>query len=251
MVSFADFPLLTLFENPVRGPRWKLKRAVDIVIAVVTLVLLSPLLVGIAAAIRLTSDGEILFRQERTSMDRKRIEVLKFRTMEAGAPESMHRDFMKAMLAGASDVTASDTGFYKLTDDPRITRVGRFLRRFSLDELPQLFNVLRGDMSVVGPRPAIPYEVELYEELAAPTIRRPAGHDRALAGERTFPPHPGRHAPTRRALRGDVVAAKGLPDYATDDPGGAAGRRALTLRCNRDLVCWCWSRPRRCPRVCP
>lgn len=164
VVDFADFPLLTLFENPVRGPRWKVKRALDVVVAAVAILVLSPILLAIAAAIRLTSDGPILFRQQRVGMDGKRFDVIKFRTMTAGAPDAVHREFMTAMLSGATSSEPASAGFYKLTDDPRVTRVGKFLRRYSLDELPQLINVLRTEMSLVGPRPALSYEVDLYEE---------------------------------------------------------------------------------------
>lgn len=164
MISFADFPLLTLFENPVRGPRWKLKRAIDVAVAVLALLVLSPFLAAIAIAIRYSSEGGVFFRQLRLGMDAKPIKIIKFRTMVSGASETTHREFMRSMLVGEPSESATQSGFYKMTDDARITRVGRFLRRYSLDELPQLMNVIAGDMSLVGPRPAIPYEVEFYEE---------------------------------------------------------------------------------------
>jgi exopolysaccharide biosynthesis polyprenyl glycosylphosphotransferase len=163
MVDFADFPLLTLFENPVRGIRWRIKRSFDLAVALITLLFLAPVMIAIAIAIRMTSEGPILFRQTRVGMDCQPFEVLKFRTMITNAPDAVHREFMAAMLKQQGD-TAPREGFYKLADDPRITRVGRVLRRFSLDEFPQLFNVLRGEMSIVGPRPALAYEVEHYEE---------------------------------------------------------------------------------------
>lgn len=164
MISFADFPLLTLFENPVRGARWRVKRAFDLSVAVGTLLVASPVLAAIALAIRLTSEGPVLFRQNRIGMDGKEIQVFKFRTMYTNAGDAAHKEFMKQMLTGPDGATPSAKGYYKLTNDPRVTRVGRFLRRYSLDELPQFLNVLRGEMSIVGPRPALRYEVELYEE---------------------------------------------------------------------------------------
>jgi exopolysaccharide biosynthesis polyprenyl glycosylphosphotransferase len=162
--SFAGFPVLTLFENPVRGIRWKLKRAVDLAVASTALVLLSPLLGAIALAISLTTRGPILFRQERVGMDGKRFTMLKFRSMVADAPEAYHRELMSSLLSAETAVTPHPSGFFKAADDPRVTPLGRLLRRFSLDELPQLLNVLRGEMSLVGPRPALAYEVALYKE---------------------------------------------------------------------------------------
>lgn len=98
-------------------------------------------------------------------MDGRIFLFIKFRTMRAGADDSVHRDYQRKYIAGQPDTNRGDEvrPVYKLHDDPRVTRVGHVLRRLSLDELPQLLNVLRGDMSVVGPRPPIPYEVEAYE----------------------------------------------------------------------------------------
>jgi exopolysaccharide biosynthesis polyprenyl glycosylphosphotransferase len=125
-----------------------LKRAMDVCGAAIGLTLLSPLLFGIAAAIKLTSPGPALFRQRRIGRDGAEFELLKFRTMVDGA------DHLKPTLF---ELNESD-GFFKIADDPRVTKVGRFLRQTYLDELPQLLNVLRGEMSLVGPRPLVPDE---------------------------------------------------------------------------------------------
>jgi exopolysaccharide biosynthesis polyprenyl glycosylphosphotransferase len=162
--NFGDFPLLTLFENPVRGPHWAVKRAVDIVGSSFLLVVMGLPMLVMALMVRLTSEGGILFKQQRVGMDGKRFELLKFRSMTAGASDQVHRDFMSQMLKGKVTSEGGSGSFYKMADDPRITRVGSFLRRYSLDELPQLLNVLKGDMSLVGPRPALAYEVDLYED---------------------------------------------------------------------------------------
>jgi lipopolysaccharide/colanic/teichoic acid biosynthesis glycosyltransferase len=162
--SFGDFPLLTLFENPVRGPHWAVKRAVDLIGAATLLVLMGLPMLVISLIFRLTSSGPVLFRQERVGMDGKPFELLKFRSMAAGASDQIHRDFMFHMLSGQKESDGGRDAFFKLADDPRVTKIGRLLRRFSLDELPQLFNVLRGEMSLVGPRPALAYEVDLYED---------------------------------------------------------------------------------------
>lgn len=162
--SFGDFPLLTLFENPVRGPHWAIKRAVDVVGAAVLLAVMGLPMLTISLVVRLTSPGGVLFRQQRVGMDGKTFELLKFRSMTAGASDQIHRDFMFQMLSDKATSEGGSGNFFKVADDPRITKIGRLLRRFSLDELPQLLNVLRGDMSLVGPRPALAYEVDLYED---------------------------------------------------------------------------------------
>jgi lipopolysaccharide/colanic/teichoic acid biosynthesis glycosyltransferase len=125
-----------------------LKRSMDIGGSAIGLALLSPLLLAIAAAIKLTSPGPALFRQRRIGRDGAEFELLKFRTMVDGA------DTLKPTLF---ELNESD-GFFKIADDPRVTKLGKFLRQTYLDELPQLLNVLRGEMSLVGPRPLVPDE---------------------------------------------------------------------------------------------
>jgi len=142
------------------------KRSMDIAGSLATLILCSPLLVLISVAIKLTSKGPILFKQERVGRYGLRFTFLKFRSMECGSDARIHREYVKQYIAGeAAAARASQTqnAVYKIQSDPRITRIGKFLRRSSLDELPQFINVLRGDMSLVGPRPPIPYELEGYQ----------------------------------------------------------------------------------------
>jgi lipopolysaccharide/colanic/teichoic acid biosynthesis glycosyltransferase len=140
-----------------------LRRAIDLVVAAVVLVLLSPLLAAIAIAIRLDSRGPALFRQTRIGRDRRPIVVNKFRTMYAEADPTPHREYIRQLVAGeGARHSDGERQLFKLVVDDRITRVGRFLRKTSLDELPQLWNVLRGEMSLVGPRPVVPYELEHY-----------------------------------------------------------------------------------------
>ena len=137
-------------------------RALDIVVALPALILLSPALLAIAAAVRLESPGPSLFNQRRIGRSLKPFTIYKFRTMTAGASHDRHREFVQSLIAGAQPEATDGNPRFKLASDDRITRVGRFLRRSSLDELPQLLNVLRGEMSLVGPRPPIPYEVDHY-----------------------------------------------------------------------------------------
>jgi lipopolysaccharide/colanic/teichoic acid biosynthesis glycosyltransferase len=130
-------------------------RALDLVATVALVLLLAPLLLLLALIIKLDSPGPVLFRQPRVGRGRRHFLVAKFRTMQHGADHDVHRDYMLALIE-------SGTPAPKLAGDARVTRFGAFLRRTSLDELPQLWNVLRGEMSLVGPRPPIPYEVDHY-----------------------------------------------------------------------------------------
>jgi len=139
-------------------------RVLDIVLATLVLVVLSPLLLVVAVAIRIDSAGPILFRQQRLGRSLVPFTVTKFRTMRQGASHDIHREFVIGLIAGREPPAAERGPRFKLNGDARVTRVGRFLRPTSLDELPQLWNVIRGDMSLVGPRPPIPYEVEHYPE---------------------------------------------------------------------------------------
>jgi lipopolysaccharide/colanic/teichoic acid biosynthesis glycosyltransferase len=138
-------------------------RVLDVVVAAVALIVLSPVLLAIAALIRLDSPGWVVFRQRRVGRDLDEFTVNKFRTMRADADHEKHRAYVLGLIAGRGDEDRQRP-MLKLAGDDRITRVGAHLRRTSLDELPQLWNVLRGDMSLVGPRPPIPYEVEQYRE---------------------------------------------------------------------------------------
>jgi lipopolysaccharide/colanic/teichoic acid biosynthesis glycosyltransferase len=145
--------------------RWSrcARRALDLAVALVALTILSPVLLAIAIAIRLDSRGPALFRQTRVGRDQARIVVNKFRTMYAAADPAPHCEYIRQLVNG--DPTRHTDGqreLFKLVVDDRVTRVGRFLRYTSLDELPQLWNVMRGEMSLVGPRPVIPYELDHY-----------------------------------------------------------------------------------------
>ena len=141
------------------------KRAIDIVGSSLALLLLSPLLVAIAVAVKLTSKGPVLFRQGRVGQHGAIFQFLKFRSMRTDSDPRMHQEFVNEFIRASANATASEqqsAKIYKITDDPRVTRVGAIIRRTSLDELPQFWNVLRGEMSLVGPRPPIPYELESY-----------------------------------------------------------------------------------------
>jgi lipopolysaccharide/colanic/teichoic acid biosynthesis glycosyltransferase len=137
-------------------------RALELALSVVLLILLSPVLIVIAVAIRLDSPGPVLFRQRRVGRKFEPFIVNKFRTMHNGVGHDAHRAFVLGIIAGQKPEPHEKGPRFKLARDDRVTRAGRLLRRSSLDELPQLWNVVRGEMSLVGPRPSIPYEVEHY-----------------------------------------------------------------------------------------
>jgi exopolysaccharide biosynthesis polyprenyl glycosylphosphotransferase len=142
---------LTVRNRPLQAA---MKRLLDITVSSAALVLLSPLLIAVAAAVKLTSRGPVLFRQKRVGRLGRTFEMLKFRSMVTNA------ESLKGSLSERNEQAGP---VFKMTRDPRVTAVGRFIRRHSIDELPQLVNVLRGDMSLVGPRPPLPSEVERYE----------------------------------------------------------------------------------------
>jgi len=143
-----------------------IKRAIDIVGSGALLLMLSPFLAAIVALIKLTSKGPVIYKQERLGQFGARFMCLKFRTMYANNDPKIHQDYVQQFIAGKDGLNkseGSDKPVYKLVKDPRVTFIGGFLRKTSLDELPQFWNVLRGDMSLVGPRPPVPYEFEVYD----------------------------------------------------------------------------------------
>jgi exopolysaccharide biosynthesis polyprenyl glycosylphosphotransferase len=160
-------PLMQLTAPSLHGQQLVLKRALDIAGSALGLVLAAPIMAVLAVAIKLDSPGPVFFRQERIGVGGRRFRVWKFRTMTHGAPDTVHREYMTEMLTGDESSTRqlgpNGKPIFKMASDPRVTRVGRFLRRSSLDELPQFLNVLMGEMSLVGPRPPIPYEFEMYD----------------------------------------------------------------------------------------
>jgi lipopolysaccharide/colanic/teichoic acid biosynthesis glycosyltransferase len=152
-------------QDTLRVNKWyiRVKRIIDLVF---TLLILIPLFIVIAifaALIRIDSKGPIFFRQKRIGMNGVAFDIFKLRSMYVDSDESVHRESIKHYINGAAlNGKENLDNLYKLVDDLRVTRVGRFIRKYSIDELPQFINVLRGEMSLVGPRPPLPYEVEEY-----------------------------------------------------------------------------------------
>jgi len=148
------------------------KRAIDIIGSSAALIMLAPLMAAISIAVKLTSEGPILFRQQRVGRDARCFQMMKFRSMRVDNDQRLHEEFVSRLISdrsGQSELSQDPSDGaraqknFKIVNDPRVTPIGRFLRRTSLDELPQFMNVLRGEMSLVGPRPAVPYEVNKYD----------------------------------------------------------------------------------------
>jgi exopolysaccharide biosynthesis polyprenyl glycosylphosphotransferase len=159
-------PVYVARETPIAGVGALAKRGLDVVGALLGIVFLAPIFLAIAVAITATSPGPVLFRQTRVGREGQCFEFLKFRSMKTGASADRHQAYVTRLMTEghAAGQSAAGKKVFKLVDDPRVTSVGRFIRRTSLDELPQLWNVIRGEMSLVGPRPCVPYEWDLYKD---------------------------------------------------------------------------------------
>ena len=199
--SLEGLPLLILPSSRMSRSSRFLKRCVDVVVASLLLALVAPLMLVIAWLIRRDSPGPVFFRQTRLGVDMREFTVLKFRTMHQGTDEAPHRDYIRQIMN--PDALPGPNNLYKLDRQDSVTRVGRWLRKTSLDELPQLLNVLRGDMSLVGPRPIIPYELELFAPHHYERFLVPAG----LTG--LWQVEARAHATFGEALELDVAYARG------------------------------------------
>jgi exopolysaccharide biosynthesis polyprenyl glycosylphosphotransferase len=163
---FGAVPLISPRGSNIEGLNFVLKRTFDVTFASLILALTAPVLALAALAVWIFDGRPVLFRQQRVGVRSNSFEMLKLRTMCVAAADSSHREYVKRWIqngSAAGDGAGSDAQVFKLTRDDRVTPVGRILRRFSLDELPQLINVIRGEMSLIGPRPALPYELESYK----------------------------------------------------------------------------------------
>jgi exopolysaccharide biosynthesis polyprenyl glycosylphosphotransferase len=184
-------PLIGPHSTRLVGFNWLLKRGFDLALAMLALILLSPVFLVVGLAVLATSRGPVLYKQTRVGVDGRTFTMLKFRSMRIGSSTEIHSNYTREWIygrTGSSENTngnghgngngttpADEPGTNKMTDDPRITGVGKFMRATSLDELPQLWNVVRGEMSIVGPRPALPYEVDQYTEWHKRRLATPPG----------------------------------------------------------------------------
>ena len=167
--SRSDAVAPVIFESARSGSRARqivgaaAKRVLDIIGSTFGLILLSPVMLCVAAIVKLTSPGPVFFRQQRVGAAGRTFTMFKFRSMQVNCDHRIHQQYVEGFIQSAPGMTSGKEAIFKLVNDPRLTPVGDFLRRSSIDELPQLFNVLRGEMSLVGPRPPLPYEVARYK----------------------------------------------------------------------------------------
>jgi len=159
---YSGIPVIELSQYSLNDHVWKLKRMLDLILASTALVLLLPLFLAIAIGIKLSSKGPIIYKQVRIGKGGRPFNFYKFRSMHVRADDSIHKEFVTDFIKNGS--CNRDMKVFKITDDPRIFKFGKFIRKTSLDEFPQLLNVLKGEMSLVGPRPCLPYEWECYDE---------------------------------------------------------------------------------------
>ena len=218
----AGLPLIHVDRPTYRGANQILKKSFDIVGSLFLIVLFSPVLLGFAIAIKLTSKGPVFFRQDRVGINGEIFRMIKFRSMVVDAESRLEK-------LQDENRDAGNVVLFKMKNDPRITKIGKFIRRFSIDELPQLFNVVKGDMSLVGPRPPLKAETDLYGVEARRRLLVKPGHDRSVAGVRTLGSDLGRHCPSRCLLRRELVHHRRHGDHLEDREGGRFLRRRLLI----------------------
>jgi lipopolysaccharide/colanic/teichoic acid biosynthesis glycosyltransferase len=160
MTDLAERKRTTAYESVSEAA----KRAIDVTLSLALIIVAAPLLLLLWLLVKSTSAGPALFRQERLGRDKQPFTVLKLRTMYSDNNDRIHRDYVTRLLSAKQTAPAEENGLFKLDADPRITPLGAWLRRTSLDELPQFFNVLHGEMSLVGPRPVLAWEAQMFEE---------------------------------------------------------------------------------------
>lgn len=160
------YPFYYEQPSPSKNVQAILKRIIDIVGSLIGIIIFSPLMLITSILIKITSPGPVIFKQQRIGLKGRRFFFYKFRSMRVDGDDKIHREYVSKLIKGEIDKINQgdkDNPFYKIKDDPRVTKIGKIIRKTSIDELPQFFNVLKGEMSLVGPRPPIPYEVEKYE----------------------------------------------------------------------------------------
>jgi exopolysaccharide biosynthesis polyprenyl glycosylphosphotransferase len=172
---YGTIPVVMLSQYSLFDPAWMVKRILDIIVCSLALVFLCPIFFIISIAIKLSSKGPIIYRQVRIGKNGKPFNFYKFRSMHMNSDNSRHREFVRNLIENGDPCRGQEIRVFKLTDDPRIFTFGKFIRKTSLDEFPQLINVLKGEMTLVGPRPCLPYEWECYSEWHKKRLTVPPG----------------------------------------------------------------------------
>jgi exopolysaccharide biosynthesis polyprenyl glycosylphosphotransferase len=161
---YSNVPVISLTQKPLNAPEWGEKRFLDIVLSAVALVVLAPFFLAVAAGIKLSSKGPVYFKQKRIGKNGRSFDFYKFRSMHVGNSDLRHKNYVQDFIKKTGQCECDDLKVFKITDDPRIFKFGKFIRKTSIDEFPQFFNVLKGDMSLIGPRPCLDYEWQCYED---------------------------------------------------------------------------------------
>ncbi|PQP35609.1 hypothetical protein C6A37_01535 [Desulfobacteraceae bacterium SEEP-SAG9] len=161
---YSSIPVITLTQKPLNAPEWDEKRILDIILSFIALIIFSPLFLVAAICIKFSSKGPVIYKQERIGKDGKPFVFYKFRSMHMHTSDSRHKEFVQNFITKNDQCQNDNIKVYKITDDPRIFSFGNFIRKTSIDEFPQFFNVIKGDMALVGPRPCLEYEWNCYED---------------------------------------------------------------------------------------
>ncbi|MBW2321452.1 MAG: sugar transferase [Deltaproteobacteria bacterium] len=161
---YSSIPVISLTQKPLNAPDWDEKRILDIVLSSITLMILSPMFLAVAVGIKLSSKGPVIFKQKRFGKNGRPFDFYKFRSMHVRNSDSRHKHYVQNFIKKNGRCETDDIKVFKITDDPRVFKFGKFIRKTSIDEFPQFFNVIKGDMSLVGPRPCLGYEWECYED---------------------------------------------------------------------------------------
>ncbi|MBW1838096.1 MAG: sugar transferase [Deltaproteobacteria bacterium] len=161
---YSSIPVISLTQKPLNAPEWDEKRILDIILSFIALIVLSPMFLAVAAGIKLSSKGPVFFKQKRIGKNGRSFDFYKFRSMHMGNSDFRHKEYVQDFITKNGECKSDDIKVYKITDDPRIFKFGKLIRKTSIDEFPQFFNVFKGDMALVGPRPCLDYEWECYEE---------------------------------------------------------------------------------------
>jgi undecaprenyl-phosphate galactose phosphotransferase len=161
---YSSIPVISLQQKPLDSPDWDEKRILDIILSSIALIILSPLFIVVAIGIKLSSKGPVIFKQERIGKNGRPFNFYKFRSMHMDNRDSRHQEYVEQLIKNKIQCETDEIKVYKIKDDPRIFKFGKFIRKTSIDEFPQFFNVIKGDMSLVGPRPCLQYEWVCYED---------------------------------------------------------------------------------------